>query len=250
MFKVRNIFVLLFLIAASVAFGNDLLLKAEKAYEKREYKKAIETYEELIKDGYASDKLYYNLGNSYYRNNQLGKAIYNYERAKKLNPHDEDIKNNLTLAYTKTIDKIEVKENFFISAVKTNVLSSFSTASWGWLTIGASFLFFLMMYFFIAGSTVLLKRISFFASLVFIIAFFITYFLGNSAKKAKEENSFAIITAPETKVYTEPTSTATSKFGLHEGTRVRIVELNADWILIKLENGNEGWLRLNDVGVF
>ncbi|HWY12791.1 MAG TPA: tetratricopeptide repeat protein [Bacteroidia bacterium] len=250
MFKLRNIFMLLFLIATSVAFGNDLLLKAEKAYEKREYKKAIETYEELIKDGYTSDNLFYNLGNAYYRNNQLGKAIYNYERAKKINPYNEDVKNNLTLAYSKTIDKIEVKENFFISAVKTNVLSSFTTTAWAWLTIGASFLFFLMMYLFIAGSSVLLKRISFFASLVLVIAFFITYFLGNSAKKAKEENSFAIITATETKVYTEPTSTANSKFGLHEGTRVRIVELNADWILIKLENGNEGWLRLNDVGVF
>lgn len=250
MFKIKNIFTLLFVLLTLATFSNDLLKKAEIAYEKREYKKAIESYEELIKDGYVSYKLYYNLGNAYYKNNQLGKAIYNYERAKKLNHQDDDVKNNLTLAYTKTIDKIEVKENFFISAVKTNVLSSFTTTSWAWLSIGASFLFFLFLYLFIAGSSVVLKRISFFGALVLLVTFFVVYFLGNSAKKAKEENSFAIITAPETKVYTEPTSTSTSKFGLHEGTRVRIVELNADWILIKLENGNEGWLRLNDVGVF
>jgi tetratricopeptide (TPR) repeat protein len=250
MFKLRNIFTIFFVILTMFAFSNSLLLKAEKAYENREYKKAIEVYEQLVKDGYVSYQLYYNLGNAYYRNNQLGKAIYNYERAKKINYKDEDIKNNLALAYTKTIDKIEVKENFFISAVKTNVLSSFSTKAWAWLSIGASALFFLFLYLFIAGSSVALKRISFFASLVFIIAFFIVYFLGNSAKKANEENSFAIITAPETKVYTEPTAASSSKFGLHEGTRVRIVEINADWILIKLENGNEGWLKLNDVGVF
>lgn len=250
MFKIKNIFTLLFVLLTLATFSNDLLKKAEIAYEKREYKKAIESYEELIKDGYVSYKLYYNLGNAYYKSNQLGKAIYNYERAKKLNHQDDDVKNNLTLAYTKTIDKIEVRENFFISAVKTNVLSSFTTASWAWLSIGASFLFFLFLYLFIAGSSVVLKRVSFFGALVLLVTFFVVYFLGNSAKKAKEENSFAIITAPETKVYTEPTSTSTSKFGLHEGTRVRIVELNADWILIKLENGNEGWLRLNDVGVF
>jgi tetratricopeptide (TPR) repeat protein len=232
------------------AFSNDLLKKAETAYEKREYKKAIESYEELIKDGYVSYQLYYNLGNAYYRNHQLGKAIFNYERAKKLNHEDEDVKNNLALAYTKTIDKIEVKENFFISAVKTNVLSSFTTTTWAWLSIVACALFFFFLYLFIAGRTVVVKRLSFFTSVVLVIGFCIVYFLGNSAKNAKEQNNFAIITAPETKVYTEPTATATSKFGLHEGTRVRIVELNADWILIKLENGNEGWLRLSDVGVF
>jgi hypothetical protein len=236
--------------AGLAAKPGELLLKAEKAYEAREYKKAIETYELLLKDGYASSKLYYNLGNAYYRNNQLGKAIYNYERARKLDPNDADVKNNLTLAYTKTIDKIEVKENFFISAVKTNVLSSFSTEAWAWLSIAASFFFFLFLYLFIVGSSVTLKRISFFASLIFIVSFFMVYFLGNSAKNAREENSFAIITSPQTKVYTEPTSTANSNFGLHEGTRVRIVELNADWVLIKLENGNEGWLRISDVGVF
>lgn len=233
-----------------VSFPNEMLKKAETAYEKREYKKAIDAYESLIKEGYISYKLYYNLGNAYYRNRQLGKAIYNYERAKKLQHDDEDVKNNLTLAYTKTIDKIEVKENFFISAVKTNVLSSFSTTSWAWLSISICALFFLFLYLFIAGPNVVVKRLSFFVSLVFLVSLFIVYFLGNSARNAKEQTNFAIITSPETKVYTEPTSTSSSKFGLHEGTRVKIVELNADWVLIKLENGNEGWLRLNDVGVF
>ena len=250
MFKVKNIFTIILMLLSLASFSNDLLLKAEKAYEQREYKKAIQSYEDLLKEGYVSYKLYYNLGNAYYRNHQLGKAIFNYERAKKLNHDDEDVKNNLALAYTKTIDKIEVKENFFISAVKTNVLSSFTTATWAWLSIGACALFFFFLYLVIAGRSVVVKRLSFFASIVLLIGFCIVYFLGKSAKNAKEQNNFAIITATETKVYTEPTATATSKFGLHEGTRVRIVELNADWILIKLENGNEGWLRLSDVGVF
>lgn len=246
----RSLYIVIFFVLSVYGMANDMLQKAEKAYETRQYKKAIETYEQLVKDGYVSSKLFYNLGNSYYRNNQLGKAIYNYERAKKLDPNDEDVNNNLKLAYSKTIDKIEVKENFFVSAVKTNVLSSFSTTAWAWLSIAACALFFLFLYLFIAGPSVAVKRISFFVALVLIVALFIVYLLGNSAKKAREENSFAIITAPLSKVFTEPTPAATSKFSLHEGTRVRIVEMDADWILIKLENGNEGWLQLNDVGVF
>src|ERR1700712_787443 len=117
------------------SYGNDLLQKAEKAYDTKNYKAAIVNYEKLINDGYKSYQLYFNLGNSYYRNNELGKAIFYYELARKINPSDEDVRINLGIASAKTIDKIDAKENFFISAVKTNILSSFTTNTWAWLTI-------------------------------------------------------------------------------------------------------------------
>ncbi len=248
--SIKLIALLLLCFLSLLVNANDLLINAEKAYETKNYKKAIEAYEQLIKEGYVSSHLYYNLGNSYYRNNQLGKAIYNYERAKKIDPNNADVKNNLTIAYSKTIDKIEVKENFFISAVKTNVLSSFSTTTWAWFTIGISVLMFVFLYLFFAGPSTLIKRVSFFVTLVLLVVFFVVYILGNSAVNAKTENNFAVITTPQVKIYTEPSATSTSKFNLHEGTRVKIIELNADWVLIKLENGNEGWLKLTDVGVF
>lgn len=245
-------FILFFLSAFMVGsmMASDLLSDAEKAYRSKNYKKAIESYEQLIKEGYLAPELYYNLGNAYYRNNQLGKAIFNYERANKLLPNDKDIKNNLAIAYSKTLDKIEVKDNFFISAVKTNVLSSFSTVAWAWFTIGLSALAFLFLYLFLAGPSVVVKRISFFVTIVVTAAFFIVYFLGNSAANEKIENNFAVITAPQVKILNEPNITASSKFILHEGTRVKIMEINADWVLIKLENGNEGWIKTGDVGVF
>lgn len=248
--KLKYILLPVLFLLTTIATANDLLSEAEKAYEAKNYKKAIESYEQLVKEGYVSSKLYYNLGNAYYRNNQLGKAIYNYERANKLEPKDADTKNNLTLAYSKTIDKIEAKENFFISAVKTNVLSTFSTTAWAWFTIILSALVFVFLYLFFAGPTTMVKRLSFFVTVVLVVVFFVVYFLGKSAVNAKTETNFAVITSPQVKIFTEPSPTSTSKFNLHEGTRVKIIELNADWVLIKLENGNEGWLKLTDVGVF
>lgn len=250
MLSIKNISVLVLLLLSTLVNANDLLLNAEKAYETKNYRKAIESYEQLIKEGYTSSELYYNLGNAYYRNNELGKAIYNYECAKKIDPNDVDIKNNLTIAYSKTIDKIEVKENFFVSAVKTNVLSSFNTSTWAWFTIALSALVFVFLYLFFAGPSTFVKRASFFITIVLIVVFFVVYFLGKSAVNAKTENNFAVITTPQVKIFTEPSATSTSKFNLHEGTRVKIIELNADWVLIKLENGNEGWLKLTEVGVF
>jgi tetratricopeptide (TPR) repeat protein len=249
MSRIRFIFAFVFCLVM-IAKPNELLKKAETAYDAKEYKKAIETYEELVKQGYSSDKLFYNLGNSYYRNNQLGKAIFNYERARKINPNDQDIRNNLNIAYAKTIDKIESKENFFVGVVKTNVLTTFSTTAWAWLSVVCFFILFIGVYIFIANDSVGIKRTFFFVSLVALIGFFIVYSLGYSAKKARETNDFAVITAPETKVFIEPTAASASKFGLHEGTKVRIIDLNGDWILIKLENGNEGWIKTMDAGIF
>lgn len=243
-------YILIFLFAFLVkGFSNEKLQKAEQAYDSKKYKDAILNYEELIKDGYKSYQLYYNLGNAYYKNNQLGKAIYYYELARKINPNDEDVRINLGIASAKTIDKIDAKENFFISAVKSNLLSSLSTSSWGWLSIATLFIGCILFFVFISSVNVALKRISFLFSCFLVIGFVITYSLGYSALKSKSENKFAIITSKEIKIMNEPTLAATSKFSLHEGTKIRVVENNGDWLLIKLDNGNEGWVKTGDVGI-
>ncbi|MDX2173913.1 MAG: tetratricopeptide repeat protein [Bacteroidota bacterium] len=246
--KTIVIFILL-LTFVSKTFSNEKLQKAEQAYDSKKYKDAILNYEELVKDGFKSYQLYYNLGNTYYKNNQLGKAIYYYELARKINPNDEDVRINLGIASAKTIDKIDAKENFFISAVKSNLLSSLSTSSWAWLSIATLLIGCVLFFVFVSSGNVALKRISFLFSIFLLIGFVITYSLGYSALKSKSENKFAIITAKEIKIMNEPTPAASSKFSLHEGTKIRVVENNGDWLLIKLDNGNEGWVKTTDVGI-
>ncbi|MDP1802275.1 MAG: tetratricopeptide repeat protein [Bacteroidota bacterium] len=245
------IFILLvcFLSFSIKGYSNDLLQKAEKAYDSKNYKEAISNYEKLVSDGYRSYQLYFNLGNAYYRNNELGKAIYYYELARKVDPNDEDVRINLGIASAKTIDKIDSKENFFISAVKTNLLSSFTTNAWAWLSIGSIALASILFFIFVNSSILIVKRISFLLSCVLLLAFVLTYFLGYSALQSKVENKFAIITSKEVKIMNEPTASASSKFSLHEGTKIRVVENNGNWLLIKLDNGNEGWLKVSDVGI-
>lgn len=230
-------------------FANETLNKAEAAYDAKQYAKAVDLYEDLIKEGYSSYQLYFNLGNSYYKNDQLGRAIHAYEIARKLEPNEEDIKINLGIANSKTVDKIDTKENFFITAVKSNILSSFTTSAWAWFSIlsffvacGAFFVYYIVQ-------QKLIKRIAFATSFAALFLFLLTYFLGGSALRSKSENKFAIILVKEVKIMNEPTVSATTKFRLHEGTKVRVVENNGSWLLIKLENGNEGWLKAEDLGV-
>lgn len=245
----RTKFILLFAGLFGILNANNNLVEAEKAYDAKNYKLAIEKYESVIQEGYKAPELYYNIANAYFRNKNLGKAIYYYEQARKLNPNDEDIRINLGIANALTTDKIDTKENFFINAVKTNVLSSLNTTTWGWLNILslsiAAILFFLYYYF----NKSSLKRISFILGSAFLITFVFTYFLGYAALKSKIENKYAIIITLQVNVMNEPNTMASNKFTLHEGTKVKVIENNGDWVLIKLENGNEGWLKLKDVGI-
>ncbi|HRH12204.1 MAG TPA: tetratricopeptide repeat protein [Bacteroidia bacterium] len=247
----RNIIFILAIMCSALfrAGNNDLILKAQNSYDSKKYKEAIESYEKVLGTGLKSWQLYYNLGNAYYRDKQLGKAIYNFELARKLNPNDEDVRINLGIAAAKTVDKIDSKENFFITAVKTNVLASFDTKGWAWLSILSIVLLCISLFAFISTSQTNVKRLTFFLIILFLGSFCLTYFLGYSAYRSKNENKFAILTARESKIMNEPTTTANSKFSLHEGTKVRIVETNGDWVLIKLDNGNEGWVKISEVGI-
>ena len=99
--------VVAFLVAASCLDAAAMATKAnaDKAYAAEHYQQAIADYEELLKQGANAD-IYYNLGNAYYRTNNLTRAIINYERAALLAPGDADVRFNLQLARSKTIDKI------------------------------------------------------------------------------------------------------------------------------------------------
>jgi len=223
---------------------------AEKAYGEKNYKEAISIYESILKEGLTSYKLYYNLGNAYYKNNELGKAIYNYELANKLQPNNQDIKTNLRIANEKTIDKIESKENFFIGAIKSGLVNALSTTGWAWCSIFSLTGTLALAFLFFTSSQLTLKRIGFFFSGLSLIAFIISLIMGFTSLEDKQVTNFAIILSRESKIHEEPTNTSSSKFSLHEGTRVSVLESNADWTNIKLENGNEGWVKTTDVGLF
>lgn len=225
-------------------------LDAEKFYAEKKYKEAIASYESLLQAGYTSYKLHYNLGNAYFKNKELGKAIYHYELANKLEPNNEDILTNLRIANEKTIDKIESKENFFLSVIKSGLVDALSTNGWAWLSIISLVMSLGLFFLFFTSRHLVWKRMGFFAGFLCFILFPASMVLGFSALNDKQNNKFAIITARETRTHEEPSDASGSKFSLHEGTRVRVLETNEEWTNIKLENGNEAWIKTADAGLF
>jgi tetratricopeptide (TPR) repeat protein len=229
---------------------SDIQKQAEKAYSEKNYTKAIEFYNSLKNDEGTSYKLHYNLGNSYYKNNQIGLAIYHYELANKLMPNQPDITNNLIIANTKVIDEIQGKDNFFINVIKTGIVHLMQPSQWAIINIISLALTLLSVFIFMFTSQTTIKRICFFATLLFSLTTVLTYIFGQNALKQSAENQFAIILKKETKVFKEPNENSISNFSLHEGTKVKVIESLENYVNIRLDNGNEGWIKEEHLGLF
>jgi tetratricopeptide (TPR) repeat protein len=248
--KIQVILLMLLITSVKVFANTDLSIQAEKLYEQKKYEEAILIYESLLSSKLTSPKLYYNLGNCYFKINQIGKAIYNYELAKKINPKDEDTKVNLKIANTKTIDKIENKENYFIGALKATILNYYTSAGWAWLSIISFTVTLFVIFLFFVSKSMVLKRIGFFIGIISFSVFIGSMILGYSTLNYKDQINYAIILRHELKVNVEPSSNSDTKFSLHEGTKVSVINQTSQWVNIKLENGNEGWVESSNVGLF
>ncbi|MEO8762394.1 MAG: tetratricopeptide repeat protein, partial [Bacteroidia bacterium] len=249
-FKVQSVALFILLFVSTQIFSINIQDSAATAYNHKEYKKAINYYEIILKDNFTSAALRYNLGNAYFKDNQLGKAIYNFELAKKLNPTDDDIKNNLRIANTKVVDKIESKENFFANTIKTGLYSLFSTTGWAYATIICLLVAALLFILFSITDNAMLKRLGFWAGSLFVIGFLLSLIIGYAALRELNKNTQAIIISQETSFLAEPNATAKAKFNLHEGTKVNVLSINADYTAIQLANGNEGFIATKDLGLF
>ena len=115
---------------------------ANTAYINSDYHRAIDAYRQLILRGYASDKLYYNLANAYFKVGRYGKAILYYNRALRLAPGDADIRYNLDVANTFTKDKIAVVPEFFLKGWVRSVRMSLGCTAWSVVSLAALALLF------------------------------------------------------------------------------------------------------------
>ena len=100
--------------------------KADSAYINNDYASAVYLYENILANQGESADIYYNLGNSYYKMDNIAKAILNYEKALVLNPGNGDIRFNLELAQSKTVDKVTpMSEVFLVTWMKdlTNTMA-------------------------------------------------------------------------------------------------------------------------------
>jgi len=245
--------IIIFLILPLYIFafdGKDIFNKATGLYNAGQFEQAREIYTTLIDSGYTNSIIYYNLGNSYYRLNKIPQAILSYERAKILDPLNDDIDFNLKLANLKIIDKFEPLPRLFFIEWYEELLNFANSDTWAYISIALIWitLLFVFLTFYFSFPFNVKKSLFMTAVTTFIIGVFTMFMTFRVSIKENMQNN-AIIFVPSVYVKSSPDNNATDLFILHEGTKVIILESINDWYEVKIQNGNVGWIQKSNFEV-
>lgn len=221
--------------------------EADSAYMRGQYQQAIRGYETLLKQGASAD-LYYNLGNAYYRTEDITRAVLNYERALLFSPGDSDIRFNLQIARSKTIDKIVPESEMFFITWYHSIVNLMSVDGWARMALGSLALVIVLLLVYLFSERVWLRKIGFFGGLFLLVLFVLSNIFAWQQKQSLLYRKGAIVMSPSVAVKSTPARNGTDLFILHEGTKVSITDGSMKgWKEIRVADGKEGWIESNKI---
>lgn len=227
--------------------------QADSAYNADNYKEAADLYLHIIQSEGASASLYYNLGNCYYRSGEMGKAILAYERSLRLDPTNDDAKNNLDFVNARISDRPGERGTFIGNALDTAANIAHSN-TWAWLAFGAFVLTLIGVLAYIFSNIIVVRKIGFFGGFVTLIATGIFIFFAYRSAAIAVADDAAIITVPSTILSTSPRvpkDRNQEAMLLHEGTKVMIIDsvksttdsVNSLWYDVAVDNNHRAWIN-------
>lgn len=243
---------LIILFLSQLVWADDLhtlFKQGNQYYQQGDYELAVETYQKIIKAGYESGSLYFNLGNAYYKLNQIGPARLNYERASKYLKNDEALTENLQLLNLRLVDQIEPIPKFILSEFWEKLVDLIRLDVLIWIVAGLFWLVLIVYsvryYFRSRGRGDRYKMI-----FVFIFILFIFFALISTQKIYNlETEQYGIVMKSSVISRAEPKPGATEVFILHEGTKVKIERAAGNWYEIRLEDGKTGWMENTNIDI-
>lgn len=241
----KNLAYIVFFIA-QFAFAQNFE-QGNALYKKGDYAGAAAQYEGILKQGKESAEVYFNLGNAYYKLNQVAPAVYNFEKSLLLNPGNKDAEVNLAFAQKMTIDDIKATPRVGFSKMVYNATGTYHYNTWAWVAVSFA-VFFLLLFlgYYLAGTT-LLKRIFFVGMFVALLGLVVGITSAVYVKSQKAKENYAIVYPEVVTLKTEPRAAAQDAFILHEGTKVNVLESVDNWKKVQLADDSVGWIPKEDI---
>lgn len=221
--------------------ARELFDQANSAYEQEKYDTAFALYDSIAAE-FSSFELYFNAGNAAYRSDKLGQSILYYERAKRIDPSNDDLKLNLTLADERVKDRIQELPSLGVEDLWSLLTASNRLTLWSLVAIIANLVGLGLLVLWLWSRSKGLRRLAFWSGLVLVFIGFLGYGMSRATQSRIKASTEAVILAPKVEVKNSPSSNDSNAFVLHEGTRVKILQETTDWFEIRIANGNVGWL--------
>ena len=222
---------------------NTLWDSANVAYNEGDYAKATELYESILADNLHSAKLYFNLGNAYYKQDKLGKAILNYNRALRLAPADEDIRHNLEYATEATKDNIEEIPEFFLTTWVKKVRNLMGCDGWTIFSYAMLIVALIGALAYLLAEVLNYRKAGFYTLCIAALLFIVSTIFAYNEREALVNSSEAIIMSSAAPIKSSPDRAATDLFVLHEGTKLTTGESIDGWVEIRIADGRKGWIE-------
>lgn len=238
----RFLFIVI-LFYSSLSFADLAPTQSEIAflsYKNGEYKTAAAKFEELLtpKSLIKEPSVYYNLGNSYFKLGQYGKAILNYRKTLLIQPNHKNAKHNLSLA-RKKINKnsIYLQESIILSPLSTFNKSQIR------FTFLVTFFFTCILlsiypkypYKFLSITSVVL------ASYLALLTFGTTYSTYGQPVISFSELSPAVI-IKDTNAYSSRDKNSQIIALVKNGSELLTDVFKEGWFKVKLQDGKKAWL--------
>lgn len=231
-----------------------LAQQADSAYSADNFLLAEQLYLRALESGGSSSALFYNLGNAYYRQGNLGKAIVNYERALKLDPTNHDAKTNLEFVNSRITDK-QIDSGSYMMSVWDGAVGMFRADTWAVIALVLFAVFLGAVAVYIFSSAVAVKKASFFGGLIVFMVTVCAVILSFAAANRVNSDDYAIILPPASQLSTSPRearSQAEHAFLLHEGTKVEIIDSISSqgegmWYEVLVGHGERAWVKAAEV---
>ena len=236
--------------AAPLSYPDSLWRSGVEAYTAGDYASALQDWEELRSAGLVSKELYYNLGNAYFKTEEIAPAILWYERALRLDPSDADIRYNLEFARSRTQDRIDEVPEIFFEAWGHKMCYLLPSDTWAVLSLVFLAATVALALLFLLGSTSGRRRLGFFAGIVTLLLAFLGWDFAQWQRTEARRQDTAIVMRAVSSVKSSPSAdTAKDLFILHEGTRVKLLDSVSSYSNIELSDGRQGWILTKDIEV-
>lgn len=243
------------------------LTKANAQYDAGRYDRAIADYESVIQMYGVSAAALYNLGNAYVKAGNMGRARLCYERARKLDPRNKQIINNLDYVDSKVSDTnaaqagkdkelVAPEAPSFIDSIHNMVAVDTSSNFWAVFAIMAFMMLMASIAVYIFSSNVVARKVGFFGGFMFLAFTGIFLALAFVAAAKFDSRSEGVITAYRTTLHVAPNPEAKAVgTPLSAGTKMTVVEEERSpkgkvmWYKVKLNSRIEGWVPATDYEV-
>ena len=230
---------LLYTLQLFAAPANDWWQKGNKFYTQKQYDSAAYYYEQLAAQKPNDAILYYNLGNTYYKLNEIGPAVLNYERALQLDPGNKDAEDNLILTQSRIASRIQGGEDIFFVRWWKSVTQVNNASMWSIISL----LLFLILLGLLIGRRMGKLELSYHRQVNILLGILLLLSLILSYSSALRHESHAAVVMQQDAPLMNSRKSNKPQVLVPEGTTVKIEDEQDGYLEVTLPDGRKGWMQ-------